>query len=74
MVATYTGVVQLDGMVFDEATDYGVCFLVNASSAFLVEQVRVRVRVRVGVRLRVRVRVRVRVSWTRRARGSLGKG
>ena len=38
MVATYTGVVQLDGMVFDEATDYGVCFLVNASSAFLVEQ------------------------------------
>ena len=66
MVATYTGVVQLDGMVFDEATDYGVCFLVNASSAFLVEQARVRVG--------VRVRVRVRVSWTRRARGSLGKG
>jgi len=49
VVATYTGVVQLDGMVFDEATDYGVCFLVNASSAFLVEQVRVRVRVRVGL-------------------------
>ena len=39
VVDTYTGVVQLGGMVFDEATDYGVCFLVNASSAFLVEQV-----------------------------------
>ena len=38
VVDTYTGVVQLDGMVFDEATDYGVCFLVNASSAFPVEQ------------------------------------